>query len=119
MICNEWKIIKKLHSRRHKTVSQISDNYELILINDGSRDNSLLDLLKLNKQDSRVWYINFSRNFGHQIDVTSGLDASKGKAVVMMVIYKIYLSWFLIYMKNMPPKFNWITYIPSKARSPW
>lgn len=54
MIYNEGKIIKELHSRRHKTVSQISDNYELIFINDGSRDNSLLDLLKLNKQDSRV-----------------------------------------------------------------
>jgi glycosyltransferase involved in cell wall biosynthesis len=83
-IYNEEKIIPELYSRLHKTVSQISDNYEIIFINDGSRDNSLLELLKLSKQDSRVLYINFSRNFGHQIAVTSGLDSSKGKAVVII-----------------------------------
>ena len=67
-----------------KTVSQISENYELIFVNDGSKDNSLLELLKLAERDSRVFYINFSRNFGHQIAVTLGLDATRGKAVVII-----------------------------------
>lgn len=83
-IYNEQEIIQELYNRLQKTVSQISENYELIFVNDGSKDNSLLELLKLAEQDSRVFYINFSRNFGHQIAVTAGLDASQGKAVVII-----------------------------------
>lgn len=83
-IYNEQDIIQELYNRLQKTVSQISENYELIFVNDGSKDNSLLELLKLAEQDSRVFYINFSRNFGHQIAVTAGLDASQGKAVVII-----------------------------------
>jgi glycosyltransferase involved in cell wall biosynthesis len=83
-IYNEQQIIHELYLRLQKTVSQISENYELIFVNDGSKDHSLLELLKLSEKDSRVFYINFSRNFGHQIAVTAGLDASKGKAVVII-----------------------------------
>lgn len=83
-IYNEEKIIPELYERLYKTVSEISENYELIFVNDGSKDQSLLQLLKLSKQDSRVFYINFSRNFGHQIAVTAGLDACTGKAVVII-----------------------------------
>ena len=83
-IYNEEQIIPELYNRLQKTVSQISKNYELIFVNDGSKDHSLLELLKLSEQDSRVCYISFSRNFGHQIAVTAGLDASKGKAVVII-----------------------------------
>lgn len=83
-IYNEEQIIPELYNRLQKTVSQISKNYELIFVNDGSKDLSLLELLKLSEQDPRVFYINFSRNFGHQIAVTAGLDASRGKAVVII-----------------------------------
>lgn len=83
-IYNEQEIIPELYSRLQKTVSQLSENYELIFINDGSKDHSLLELLKLAELDQRVFYINFSRNFGHQIAVTAGLDASNGKAVVII-----------------------------------
>ncbi|MFN4234419.1 MAG: glycosyltransferase family 2 protein [Bacteroidia bacterium] len=83
-IYNEEQIISELYSRLQKTVTQISKNYELIFVNDGSKDHSLLELLKLSEQDPRVFYINFSRNFGHQIAVTAGLDASNGQAVVII-----------------------------------
>ncbi|MDR0969721.1 MAG: glycosyltransferase family 2 protein [Lentimicrobiaceae bacterium] len=83
-IYNEEQIISELYDRLQKTVSQISENYEFIFVNDGSKDHSLLELLKLSEQDPRVFYINFSRNFGHQIAVTAGLDASNGKAVVII-----------------------------------
>jgi dolichol-phosphate mannosyltransferase len=83
-IYNEEQIIPELYERLHKTVVQISEHYELIFINDGSEDYSLLELIKLSEQDKRVLYINFSRNFGHQIAVTAGLDACKGKAVVVI-----------------------------------
>jgi glycosyltransferase involved in cell wall biosynthesis len=83
-IHNEEHVILELYKRLQNTVSQISKNYELIFVNDGSKDNSLLELLKLSEQDLRVSYINFSRNFGHQIAVTAGLDASNGKTVVII-----------------------------------
>ncbi len=83
-IYNEGQIIPELYNRLQKTVSQISKNYELIFVNDGSKDNSLLELLKLSEHDPRNFYINFSRNFGHQIAVTAGLEASTGKAVVII-----------------------------------
>lgn len=83
-IYNEEKIIPELYTRIQKTVSTITAQYELIFINDGSKDHSLLELIKLTEEDKRVFYINFSRNFGHQIAVTAGLDACKGNAVVII-----------------------------------
>jgi dolichol-phosphate mannosyltransferase len=83
-VYNEERAIREMYERLLKTVSQISENFEFIFVNDGSKDNSLLEILKLVQHDSRVFYINFSRNFGHQIAVTAGLDASKGKAVVII-----------------------------------
>lgn len=83
-IYNESKIIPELISRLKESVSRISNNYELIFVNDGSKDNSL-DVLKENLNgDHRCYYIDLSRNFGHQIAVSAGLDASIGKAVVII-----------------------------------
>lgn len=59
-------------------------NYELIFINDGSRDNSLELLEKLQTTDERITVINFARNFGHQLAVTAGLDYARGDAVIIM-----------------------------------
>jgi len=83
-IYNESQIIPELYARIKKSVSQISENHELIFVNDGSKDNSLEIITLLSDQDSSVFYINFSRNFGHQIAVTAGLDASKGESVVII-----------------------------------
>ena len=59
-------------------------NYELIFINDGSRDDSFDLLLAIQQADPRVTVINFSRNFGHQIAVTAGIDHANGDAVIIM-----------------------------------
>ncbi len=83
-IYNEERIIPELYRRLRESVSQITGRYELIFINDGSSDRSLSELLKLAEQDPRVRYINFSRNFGHQIAVTAGLDHCRGQAVVII-----------------------------------
>ena len=58
--------------------------YELIFINDGSKDDSLEQLVALQRKDPRITVINFSRNFGHQLAVTAGLDHAKGDAVIIM-----------------------------------
>jgi len=83
-IYNEQSIIKELYDRLVNTVRKITDNYELIFVNDGSKDDSLLELMKLTQIDKHVFFINFSRNFGHQIAVTAGLDSCSGNAVVII-----------------------------------
>lgn len=83
-IYNEEKIIPELYQRIQQTVSKISQNYELIFVNDGSKDNSLAQLIMLSHADPRAFFINFSRNFGHQIAVTAGLDACLGNVVVII-----------------------------------
>lgn len=59
-------------------------SFEFIFVNDGSADRSLERLLGLQAADTRVTVINFSRNFGHQIAVTAGLDYAGGDAVIVM-----------------------------------
>ncbi len=81
---NEEKSIRLMYDRLLASITVISHNFEIIFVNDGSRDNSFLELVKLSKEDARVKYINFSRNFGHQIAVTAGLDKTKGAAVVII-----------------------------------
>lgn len=83
-IYNEEQTIPELYKRLYATVTEITPNYELIFINDGSKDNSLLQLMKLADEDRHVYYINLSRNFGHQVAVSAGIDACKGKAVVII-----------------------------------
>lgn len=73
----------------HKTMSALLENnrqynYELLFVNDGSKDNSLELLTRIQAKDPRVTVIDFARNFGHQIAVTAGLDYAKGDAVVIM-----------------------------------
>jgi len=83
-IYNEQQIIPELYTRLKNTVSKISEKYELIFINDGSNDYSMMEILKLTELNNRVFYINLSRNFGHQVAVSAGLDACNGKAVVII-----------------------------------
>lgn len=73
----------------HKTMSELvaKNNkyaFEMIFINDGSKDNSLELLKKKQKIDERITIIDFSRNFGHQIAVTAGLDHAAGDAIIIM-----------------------------------
>ena len=81
---NEEKNIRLMYDRLVSSILKITSNFEIIYVNDGSKDNSFLELVKLSKEDERVKYINFSRNFGHQIAVTAGLDYSKGTVVVII-----------------------------------
>jgi len=83
-IFNEFEIIDELNERLNKVCSSITNDYEIIYINDGSKDKSLDKLVELANSNSHCYYINFSRNFGHQIAVTAGIDACRGNSVVII-----------------------------------
>ena len=67
-----------------KEVVKLGVDYEIIFVNDGSKDESLSIILDLCKKSTNNKYINLSRNFGHQIAVTAGIDFAKGDNVVLM-----------------------------------
>lgn len=83
-IYNEESNILTLYQRLRGVIDPMGLRCEYIFINDGSRDKSLSLILDLADQHADVRYINFSRNFGHQIAVTAGLDLSQGEAVVII-----------------------------------
>jgi glycosyltransferase involved in cell wall biosynthesis len=84
-IYNEEGNIDKLFSRLNQVIQKLNlKEVEYIFINDGSKDRSLELIKTLAKRESSVKYINLSRNFGHQIAVSAGLDNSKGDAVVII-----------------------------------
>lgn len=85
-IYNEEDNIVLLHSTMQQIVAKVKNDYqfEYIFVNDGSNDKSFEELLKIREQDPKVNIINFSRNFGHQIAVTAGLDYASGDAVIIM-----------------------------------
>ncbi|KFC20044.1 glycosyltransferase family 2 protein [Chryseobacterium sp. FH1] len=72
--------------QRMKTVFSKLENYtfEMIFVNDGSRDNSQLILEQLSQEFDNVKYLEFSRNFGHQPAVKAGIDFADGNAVISM-----------------------------------
>ena len=83
-IYNEEETIAALYERVSQLLGQLDAPTELILVNDGSRDRSLMLLRELQAQDPRVKYISLARNFGHQIAVTAGLKFSQGQAVIVL-----------------------------------
>ena len=84
-IYNEEKNIKKFYDSLVKTIGKETKyNFELIFINDGSKDESLKILEEFAKNDKSTCIINLSRNFGHQAAITAGLDHASGDAVIIM-----------------------------------
>ena len=83
-IFNEEQNLPELHRRLSDAARAITPSYEIVFVNDGSRDESRSILQILSQRDEHVYYIHFSRNFGHQIAVTAGLDRCRGKSVVII-----------------------------------
>lgn len=83
-VYEEENILPELHQRLSDVLSATGLNYEVIFVNDGSRDGSWSRILALASGDPHVCAINLSRNFGHQIAITAGIEASRGDAVIVM-----------------------------------
>jgi glycosyltransferase involved in cell wall biosynthesis len=83
-IFNESGNIQELYRRLQEVLETTGEPWEIILVDDGSTDESADLIRQYAEQDARVKPVIFARNFGHQIAVTAGLDFSKGDAVVII-----------------------------------
>lgn len=86
-VYNEEECIKQSYERLIKATAPIEkDGHELeyVFVNDGSKDKSAEILTELGEKDKRVRLLNFSRNFGHQIAITAGLDYATGDAIAVI-----------------------------------
>lgn len=83
-IYNEEDNIPLVYQELHKILGEVEYDYELIFVNDGSRDRSWDILKALSEKDPHVKALNFSRNFGHQMALTAGYDVALGDAVITM-----------------------------------
>ncbi|MDI9520772.1 MAG: glycosyltransferase family 2 protein [Bacillota bacterium] len=81
---NEEACISETHRRLSEVMRGMNESYEILYINDGSRDKTALMLDDLAASDPAVRVIHFARNAGHQIAVSAGLDYASGKAVVII-----------------------------------
>lgn len=83
-VYNEEEVIHETYRRLKNVMISTGEHYELIFVNDGSSDRTA-DILKgYSETDPSVILLDFSRNFGHQIAITAGMDYSRGKAVVVI-----------------------------------
>ncbi len=83
-IYNEKENISALYSRLVQTLDQVEPNFELVFVDDGSRDESCAILNGLAAQDARVTVVELARNFGHQVAVSAGMDYARGDGVILM-----------------------------------
>jgi dolichol-phosphate mannosyltransferase len=83
-IYNEIENIPHLYSRVTEVMEQTNQSWELVLVDDGSKDGSTDALRELGKKDEQVRPVIFARNFGHQIAVSAGMDYARGDAIVVI-----------------------------------
>ena len=83
-VFNEEGLVEEFCRRTAATLEALGEPFELVLVNDGSRDRSLELMHAAHAADPRVKILSFSRNFGHQLAITAGADYASGQAVVVI-----------------------------------
>lgn len=83
-IFNEEETLSRLYDRLSAALVATGETFEVVFVNDGSRDRSEAMLREFHSRDPRFKSIHFSRNFGHQTAITCGIDHARGQAVVVM-----------------------------------
>ncbi|WP_110956070.1 glycosyltransferase family 2 protein [Anaerosinus massiliensis] len=83
-VFNEQENVKMFYQEVNKYMDSLRYEYELIFIDDGSKDDTAMILKRLAQQDGKVKAIFLARNFGHQVALTCGLDYARGDAVITM-----------------------------------
>lgn len=83
-VYNEELVIKESYKRLKEVMDTCEENYEIIFINDGSKDKTVEIIEDICSKDENIKLLNFSRNFGHQVAVTAGMDYASGEAIVII-----------------------------------
>ncbi|GAB4445296.1 MAG: glycosyltransferase family 2 protein [Anaerolineae bacterium] len=81
---NEEQALPELYRRVSEVMDGIGEPWELVLVNDGSSDGTIEVMKQLHASDPRVHYVDFARNFGHQLAVTAGMNYAQGDAVILI-----------------------------------
>ena len=81
---NEEEVINETYKRLKAVMEGMGESYELVFVNDGSRDKTAEMAREICAGDKTVKLINFARNFGHQTAITAGMDYAVGDAVVVI-----------------------------------
>ena len=82
-VYNEEETLPHFYRRVVAVMEELGEPFELVLVNDGSRDGSYRVMRDLHERDPRVHVVDFSRNFGHQVAISAGLDHACGAAVII------------------------------------
>ncbi len=80
-VYNEEEVIEVMHQRLYESLIPIGVSFEIIYVNDGSKDSTIAKIKAIASSVKEVKYIDFSRNFGHQIAVSAGIDFAKGEYI--------------------------------------
>lgn len=80
----EQEVLKAAHARFMAVMQKLPGDFEIVYVDDGSRDDTFKLLGEIASSDARVRALRFSRNFGHQIAVTAGIDAAQGDALIII-----------------------------------
>ena len=83
-VYNEEEVIHETYRRLTEVMHSTKEAYELLFVNDGSRDRTAEIIKEYSEQDPAVVLLDFARNFGHQIAITAGMDYARGEAVVVI-----------------------------------
>jgi polyisoprenyl-phosphate glycosyltransferase len=83
-VYNEEETLPHFYRRVVDVMEGLGEPFELVLVNDGSRDGSYRVMRELHARDPRVRAVDFSRNFGHQVAISAGLDHARGAAVIIL-----------------------------------
>jgi glycosyltransferase involved in cell wall biosynthesis len=81
---NEEGILPVLVERLQEIIAKFDGPAEVVMVDDGSRDATYQLAMETSAKDPRFKLIQFSRNFGHQMAITAGMDAASGDAVIIM-----------------------------------
>lgn len=81
---NEEEVIIETYKRLTTVMQQTRESYELVFVNDGSRDRTVEIVGDLCNKDEHLRLVNFSRNFGHQIAISAGMDYAQGQAIIVI-----------------------------------
>lgn len=83
-VYNDQEVLQELYRRLNPVVESLATHYEIVLVDDGSKDHSWDEIMKLREVDEHIVAVKLARNFGQQNSIAAGLNVAKGEIIVLM-----------------------------------